>query len=666
MPRHATRDDYLALLDDIRKHDRAYFIDADPLISDFEYDQLVNQAIALEKDHPEWVSPTSPTQRVGESSTRGFQQVVHRVPMLSLANTYSKEELADFIKRIHKWTGESRVPFCAELKMDGVAVTVRYENGIYAQAITRGDGKKGDDVTANIKTISSIPLKLDLEDPPEFLEVRGEVFMSHKAFRLANQKKEEEGEEPWANPRNATAGSLKLLDPMEVKRRNLSIVFYGISEDSSESIQSQFDSHSFLRKAGLPSFIERHHILAETEEEIMDFASSIEKERSSLGFDIDGVVIKVDDFTTREELGATGKSPRWAVAYKFAPEQAVTQIREIIVQVGRTGVLTPVAELEPVFLAGSTISRATLHNQDEIDRKDIRPLDTVVIEKGGDVIPKVVEVIVGKRPQGSKPWHMPNHCPNCNSPVARVEGEVAIRCLNRNCGDQVLRRIAYFASKDGMDIEHMGPKVVAQLVEKGLVKSIADIYALTEEEIALLDGFKEKAVQNLVDSIEKSKSTTLPRLIQSLGIPFVGSGIADLVASRAEEIDNLADMEEDELIAIDGVGEKVAASVVDYFSNPENLKEVHRLLSLGVKPQKMKTQTGHPFFGKTFVLTGSLERYSRSEATALIKERGGKVSGSVSKKTDFLLAGSDPGSKWEKAKSLGVVTLTEEEFEELL
>ena len=398
----------------------------------------------------------------------------------------------------------------------------------------------------------------------------------------------------------------------------------------------------------------------------MAFATAVEIERSSLGFDIDGVVIKVDDFGIRAELGATGKSPRWAVAYKFAPEQAVTKIREIIVQVGRTGVLTPVAELEPVFLAGSTISRATLHNQDEIDRKDIRPLDDVVVEKGGDVIPKVVEVVKQKRPKGSKPWNMPDHCPNCNSPVSHIEGEVAIRCLNRNCGDQVLRRIAYFVSKDGMDIEHMGPKVVAQLVEKGLVKNIADVYALTNKEISLLDGFKEKSIQNLVESIDKSKETTLPRLIQSLGIPFVGSGIADLLAVRFGDIEILSKMDEEELIAVEGVGEKVAESVVDFFANAENLKELHRLLSLGVKPKKTQIQRGHPFFGKAFVLTGSLKNYSRSEAMALIKERGGKVSGSVSKKTDFLLAGSDPGSKWEKAKALKVSVLSEREFEGLL
>lgn len=661
-----TKEDYFALLEEIRKHDRAYFVDAKPLISDYDYDQLVKKVEAIEKEHPSWVPPTSPTRRVGEAATKGFAQVAHHVPMLSLANTYSKEELADFIKRIEKWTAQSRTVFCAELKMDGVAVTVRYEKGVYTQAITRGDGKKGDDITANLKTLRALPLKLDLKDPPDFLEVRGEVFMSHKAFREANQRKEEAGEEPWANPRNATAGSLKLLDPKEVHLRKLSIVFYGIAQESSHQIQSQYACHTFLQQAGLPSFATRHRIQADTIEKILDFASQIEKERSTLGFDIDGVVVKVDDFAVRADLGATGKSPRWAVAYKFAPEQAETKIIDILVQVGRTGVLTPVAELEPVLLAGSTISRATLHNQEEIERKDIRPGDTVIIEKGGDVIPKVVRVEVSRRPKHAKPWKMPDHCPICHSPTVHMEGEVAIRCSNRNCGDQVLRRIAYFVSKEGMDIEHMGPKVVAQLVEKGLVKSIADIYALTEEEIALLDGFKEKSVQNLVESIEKSKMTTLPRLIQSLGIPYVGGGIADLLATHAADLQTLAEMEKEELIEIDGVGEKVAESVYAYFHSPENLKEIDRLLTLGVKPEKVKTQKGHPFFGKTFVLTGSLEKYSRAEAAALIKERGGKVSGSVSKKTDYLLAGSDPGSKFTKAEEIGVKILSEEDFDRLL
>ncbi|NGX60442.1 MAG: DNA ligase [Chlamydiae bacterium] len=660
------KEKYLELIKEIRKHDRAYFVEAHPIISDYEYDQLVKQLEEIEVKHPDWISSTSPTQRVSELASKGFRTVVHTIPMLSLANTYSKQELEDFVKRIHKWTGRDDIEFCTELKMDGIAVTVRYEKGNYHRALTRGDGKKGDDITTNLKTLRALPLELDLENPPDVLEIRGEVFMPHKSFRLSNQKKEDAGEEPWANPRNAAAGSLKLLDPKEVQKRNLAIVFYGIAEDSTQSIQNQFACHQFLEMIGLPTFATHHRLKTKDIGEILSFGSRVEEERKHLGFDIDGIVIKVDDFSMRTDLGVTGKSPRWAVAYKFAPEQAVTKIHEITVQVGRTGVLTPVAELEPVFLAGSTISRATLHNQEEIERKDIRVGDTVVIEKGGDVIPKVVKVEKAKRPKESKPWKMPNECPICGSPVVHREGEVAIRCLNRDCGDQVLRRISYFASKDAMDIEHLGPKIVQQLVEKGLVKSIADIYGLTEEEISLLDGFKEKSIQNLLRSIEKSRKTTLPRLILSLGIPYVGEGIAELLAKHAGDIDTLAEMPLEELIEIEGVGEKVAESVVLYFQNPENLKEIHRLFHLGVHPEKVKTQRGHPFFGKTFVLTGSLENYSRSEAATLIKERGGKVSGSVSKKTDYVLVGSEPGSKYDKAKELGIQILSEEEFTSLL
>ena len=657
-----SKKEYKEIIQEIRKHDRAYYVDAKPIISDYDYDRLIKELEAIEKEHPDWVDPTSPTQRVGEMPSKGFKQVAHTVPMLSLANTYSMEELSDFFARIQKLTGKTDTVFCSELKMDGVAVTVRYEKGVFVRALTRGDGKKGDDITANLKTLRSVPLKLDLEDPPETLEVRGEVFMSHKAFRLSNQEKEDAGKELWANPRNAAAGSLKLLDPAIVKKRNLSVVFYGLAEDSSHGIDSQLACHEFLKEAGLPSFAKKHRMKSKNLEAILLFAEAIEKERNALGFDIDGIVVKVDQISLRDDLGTTGKSPRWAVAYKFAPEQAETKIHDITVQVGRTGVLTPVAELEPVFLAGSTIARATLHNQEEITRKDIRVGDTVVIEKGGDVIPKVVKVDFKKRPKKTVAWHMPKNCPICGSATVHKEGEVAVRCSNRLCGDQVLRGITYFASKDAMDIEHMGPKVVKQLVEKGLVKSIADIYSLTAEELSLLDGFKEKSIENLLASIDKSRKTTLPRLIMSLGIPFVGLGIAEILSRHGGDIDTIAEMTEEELVALEGIGEKVAGSVVDYFSHPENLKEIHRLIHLGVAPEIVKTQKGHLFYGKTFVLTGSLENYSRQKAATLIKERGGKVSSSVSKKTDFVLVGNEPGSKYDKAKKLEVSILSEEEF----
>lgn len=663
-----THRDYLDLIEQIQEHDLHYYVEHRPVISDYEYDQLLRQLEEIELQNPQWILPTSPTQRVCERPSEGFKQISHSVPMLSLANTYSHEELADFVKRVYKLAGLSDVKFCAELKMDGVAVSVRYEKGIYVRALTRGDGRKGDEITVNMKTIPAVPLKLHLKNPPDFLEVRGEVYMPHEAFQRANQKKLESGEEPWANPRNAAAGSLKLLDAREVKARKLQAVFYGIAEESSQSVKTQLDVHEFLKKAGLPTFAANHRKRCHRLEEIVQFADSIATQRSSLDFDIDGIVVKVDDLALRDELGTTGKSPRWAVAFKFAPEQAITRIKDITLQVGRTGVLTPVAELESVFLAGSTISRATLHNQEEIQRKDIRIQDTVIIEKGGDVIPKVVQVLFEKRPSTSEPWIMPLKCPVCHTPVEHVQGEVAVRCPNKNCGDQVLRRMTFFASKDAMDIEHMGPKVVQQLVEKGLVKQFADIYALNAKDLALLEGFKEKSIQNLLKSIDVSRNTTLPRLILALGIKYVGEGTAELLAARAQDIETLASLSKEELMKIEGVGEKVAEAVYDYFQNAEHLEEIRKLFELGIKIERASEPVSkdHPFYGKSFVLTGALRDFTRSEASDLIKAHGGHVTGSVSKKTDYVLVGDEAGSKLDKAKELGIKILNEEEFKRLL
>lgn len=647
-------------------HDIAYFEQTKPLISDFAYDQLIKQIEEIEREHPDWVAAVSPTQKVSERPTKGFIQVAHRVPMLSLTNTYSEEELLDFVHRVYKLTGKEKIPFCCEIKMDGVALTIRYEKGELVQGLTRGDGKKGDDITANLRMISSVPKKLNGKKIPAILEVRGEAFMTHRAFQEANERKEEEGLEPWANPRNATAGSLKLLDQNEVKERNLSVVFYGIADDAPGLVKSQFECHELLESFGFPTTEKSLRRRTEQFEEILSFAREIESKRKQLGFDIDGVVIKLDDLPLWSELGATGKSPRWAVAFKFAPEQVETVVEEITVQVGRTGVLTPVAELKPVLLAGSRISRATLHNQDEVERKDIRIGDTVTIEKGGDVIPKVVLVDFKKRPEGTTRWKMPAQCPICHTPVTHLEGEVAFRCPNPNCGEQVLRRITFFASKGAMDIDHMGPKVVQQLVNRGLVTSIADIYELTREDLALLDGFKEKSIDNLMQSIEKSKRTTLPRLIFSLGIKHVGQGVAELLAAKGGSIDAIAQMSVQQLIEIEGIGEKVAESVVSFFSAPAQRNEVERLIALGITPQSQTRLEGHPFSGKTFVLTGTLTRLSRTEATNLVKERGGSVSSSVGKKTDYLLLGEDPGSKHDKAKELGITILSEDEFEKLL
>ncbi len=665
----STKEAYQKLIHEITKHDRHYYLDAKPVITDYAYDQLLKKLELIESEHPDWISPSSPTQRVGEMPSKGFKQVSHRHPMLSLANTYSRDELDDFVKRVHKLLGKSHVDFCAELKMDGVACTVIYEKGVFVQALTRGDGKKGDDITANMKTIRSVPLELTGSHLPDILEVRGEVFMQHKIFQALNAQKEEAGEELWANPRNAAAGSLKLLDSRIVAERRLSAVFYGFGDEENAPVDTQHECHQYLKKVGLPVFDEHHRQRSHSVDEILKFADKIEEKRHHLPYDIDGIVVKVDQLKYHDQMGVTGKSPRWAVAYKFAAEQALTRIHAITVQVGRTGVLTPVAELEPVSLAGSTISRATLHNREEVERKDIRVGDWVVIEKGGDVIPKVVEVNHKKRPRDSHPWKMPRICPSCGSHVVHSEEEVAVRCPNsKKCPEQRMRQIAYFVSKDAMDIDHLGEKVVEQLFTKGFVEKLSDIYTLTEKELAKLDGFKEKSIHNLLTSIDKSRHVTLSRFILSLGIKYVGEGTAEVLAEHARDIDTLSKMGVEELLEIEGVGEKIAQSIVDYFSEPAHLKEIHALLKNGVKPQtpKLIRRKDHLFSGKTLVLTGTLQNYSRTEATNLIKERGGKVSGSVSSKTDFVVAGEDPGSKLDKARELKVKVLTEYDFEKCL
>lgn len=657
---------YEKLCEEVWEHNRRYYAENAPIISDYEFDQLLKKIEQIEAQHPDWITPASPTQRVNETPSERFQTVSHRIPMLSLDNNYSREELEAFIQRVHKWLHTEEVVFTVELKMDGTAISVLYEKGLMTRAVTRGNGKEGDDVTSNVRTIRTLPLKLT-SSAPEWLEVRGEVYLPLRAFVKLNEERESAGQERWANPRNAAAGSLKLLDARETARRPLAITFYGVAEDSSGAATSQYEADQLLRQLGLPVVgqLKRCHQFAE----IWEYIESVGKRRRQLPFEIDGVVVKVDAFSLQQKLGATGKSPRWASAYKFAPEQAQTRIVGITIQVGRTGVLTPVAELEPVLLAGSTISRATLHNADEVERKDIREGDLVVIEKGGDVIPKVVEVVLDARSPRSHRWKMPSQCPSCGTPVCHVEGEVAVRCPNRSdCPAQDYRTIAHFVSRQAMDIEHLGEKVVAQLIDRGFVRRFSDIYRLTEDQLYQLEGFKEKSVHNLLRAIDRSRTVTLARFIFSLGIPHVGAGTADLLARRSGSIERLWEFSRDDLLSIDGVGDVVADSVLAFLQNPLKRREIEDLLALGVHPQSLevKDTTGHPFHGKTFVLTGTLARHTRDNASALIRERGGKVTSSVSKNTDYLLAGDDPGSKFDKATQLGVKILSEMEFEELL
>lgn len=654
--------EYIELAEEIREHDRHYYDQAKPIISDYEYDNLVKALLAYEKAHPEHILPDSPAARIAEAPTEGFKQKKHLTPMMSLNNTYSEEELGDFIKRVHKLLERNDVEFCSELKMDGTSLSLRYEKGSLVQAVTRGNGKVGDDVTNNIKTIKTVPLQLKGSHFPDVMEVRAEVYMSLKAFREINVRREEEGHEPFANPRNAAAGSLKMLDPKEVAKRKLNLVAFGIGEGQ-WPVETQFGVHQYLKEVGLPTGTEEHVAICRSLDEIMTFSNEILKERKELPFEIDGIVIKVNDLKLHGLLGSTGKAPRYAVAYKFAPEQAKTKVNDITVQVGRTGVLTPVAELEPVFLAGSTISRATLHNQEEIARKDIRVGDTVVIEKAGDVIPQVVKVDFDQRKPDSKIWQSPKHCPICKTDVVHHEGEVALRCPNPKCSAQKLRGIIYFASKNAMDIENMGERVAQQLVETGLVGRISDIYLLNKEMLFELEGFKEKSVENLLKSIDASRKCPLARLIMGLGISQVGSETAELLAETAGDLEALQKMSVEEFDSIEGIGKKTAEMIFDFFQDEDNREEIKLLLAHGVSPEKRKKMLGHEFSGKTFVLTGSLVNYTRDEAGALIKERGGKVTNSVSKKTDFVLVGDDPGSKYDKGKKLGVSILTEAEFE---
>lgn len=660
-----TQQEYIQLAEELIKHDKYYFDEAKPVISDYEYDRMMAALIAYEKEHPSQVLPDSPSRRLAEGPTEGFKQKAHLVPMMSLNNTYSQEELEEFVKRVQRLLEKKEVAFCCELKMDGTSISLRYEKGLLVHALTRGNGKMGDDVTANIITIKSVPLKLSGSHLPEVMEVRGEVYMSLRTFHELNDAREEEGLELFANPRNAAAGSLKLLDPKEVAKRKLNLIAYGIAETG--LLDRQEEVHEALKNWGFPIGKQGHIAVCKNVEEIIAFSKKIEKEREKLPFEIDGIVIKVNELKYHDLLGVTGKAPRFAVAYKFAPQQAQTRIDEITVQVGRTGVLTPVAELEPVFLAGSTISRASLHNQEEVARKDIRVGDTVIIEKAGDVIPQVARVDFSKRPSHAKPWEMPKKCPICQTEVIHYPGEVAVRCPNPECGGQKIRRIIYFASKHAMDIEHMGEKVVEQLVRKGLISRVSDIYLLDEKSLAKLEGFKEKAIRNLLDSIEKSRKCSLSRFIMGLGIKHVGAETAELLAEETATLEKLMNIKEEELIAMDGIGEKTAHAISLFFKDPYNREEIELLVRHGVVPAEMKKKrVDHVFLGKTFVLTGTLTAYSRDEAAALVKERGGKVSGSVSKKTDFVLVGEDPGSKYDKAIELGVPILSEKEFQNLL
>jgi len=632
------------LREELYRHNRLYYTENNPEISDSEYDAFMQQLAELEKKYPDLVTPDSPTQRVGGAPLEGFTSVRHAIPMLSLDNTYSREELYDFDGRVKRGLDISEdMEYVAEVKLDGVAVSLRYENGRFVRGSTRGDGVTGDDITENLKTIKMIPLRLAKIFPT--IEARGEVYMNRTDFEKFNRKREQAGEELLANPRNATAGSLKLLDSKLAAVRPLRIAIYGIGEISGITVDTHLEVLENLKTLGFTTV--EHYRLCRGIEEVISFCNEMEQKRADIPCDIDGMVIKVNRLDYQVRLGATSKSPRWAIAYKFKAEQATTRLLDIKVQVvkvqvGRTGTLTPVSILKPVRLAGSVISRATLHNEDEIKRKDIRVGDTVLIEKGGDVIPKIVKVIIGKRTGSEKIFQMPDRCPVCDSEVLRVPDEVAVRCANIACPAQLKNRICHFAARGAMDIEGLGESLVEQLVDKKMLTDCGDIYSLEKEQLAELERMGEKSSRNLLNAIEESKSRPLARLFFGIGIPFVGARAASLLAQRYSSIDDLAAAEKEYLENIEEIGPKTAESVIEFFKKPRNMEVIEKLKRAGVRTieEKPKATAVDPnFAGKTFVLTGSMEKFTRGEASEIIEQRGGRATASVSKKTDYVLAG---------------------------
>ena len=673
---------------EIRSHDHRYFVLADPVISDPEYDMLVKELQDLESAHPDLITPDSPTQRVGGSPSSSFPVVRHPVPMLSIGNTYNDEEIRDFDRRIRDLLGPDReYAYAVELKIDGVAVSLRYENGALALGATRGDGEQGDDITANLRTIRSIPLRIAEEESLlNNIEVRGEVYLPHEGFETLNASRAEREEPLFANPRNATAGSLKLRDPRGVAERPLQVFLYTLRfEDEAGALAARpdLDSHfqrlHWLAGQGFPTNREARRFGAI--DEVIGFCHDWEERRSTLSYDIDGMVIKVDSIGLHGELGATMKSPRWAIASKFAAQRARTRLTDIRLQVGRTGVVTPVAELEPVFLAGSTISRATLHNEEEIQRKDLRVGDTVWIEKGGDVIPKVVSADLDEREEGSTPFEMPTACPVCETALMRVGEEVAWRCGNAACPAQTQARVTHFTGRNAMDIEGFGPAVTEQILGNGLIGDVGDIYRLTHEQLGTLERMGERSADNLLQGIEASKDRPLDRLLFSLGIPHVGERAARQIAEHFRSIDAIGAATEEELVAVPEIGPKIAESIVSFFQNERNLKIIEKLKDAGLRMEleapadgaDSGTEYGAESGGETraladkiVVITGTLPNYSREEMAGRIEAAGGRVTSSVSKKTDYLVAGENAGSKLKKAQSLGVEILNEEETEALI
>jgi len=652
---------------EIRRHDHLYYVLNRPEISDRQYDKLFAELKELEEANPEFITADSPTQRVSEQPLAGFATVRHRVPMLSMDNTYNAEELGAFDERVRKQLGRRDYNYVVELKIDGVAISLRYERGELVTAATRGDGEVGDDATANVRTIKAVPLVL-LGDGkiPDVLEVRGEVYMPTKAFVELNRLRAEAGEPAFANPRNAAAGSLKLLDARTTATRNLSFFAYATGEMSEPLADNHYQTLQKFRKFGLP--VNPHIKEAGDIDEVVDICLGWSDKRLKLDYQIDGMVIKVNRFDQRDMLGATGRAPRWCISYKFPAEQAKTKVESIDVQVGKSGILTPVANLSPVQLSGTTVKRASLHNFDELRRLDVRCGDTVVVEKAGEIIPQVVEVKKKLRPAGAVAFKVPKKCPNCGWSVAKDEDGVYIRCVNPDCLGQLKERLRYFAGRDQMDIENLGAALIEQLVERGLVKNFADLYKLEVCDLVELERMAQKSAANVIEAIEKSKTQALWRLVAALGIRHIGGQSAEILAEHFGSLEALMAADEQALEGIEQIGPKMAESVYEYFRKPRNRAIIDELLGIGVKPKRAKVtrKDAGKLAGKTIVVTGTLESFTRQQVEQAIKEAGGKASSSVSKKTDFVLAGKEPGSKVDKARKFGVKVINEKEFLEMI
>ena len=662
------KDEIEKLRDEIRRHEYLYYVKDEPEISDFEFDKLVERLQKFESEHPELITPDSPTQRVGGAPAEEFPKVRHSFPMMSLDNTYSVEEITDWDRRVRELSGRECVEYVAELKLDGLSMSLSYEGGALIHGVTRGDGTEGEDVTANVKTIRSVPLRVAASKTkriggPQRFEARGEVIMTRKAFEEANARREAAGEPRFANPRNSAAGTMRQLDPKIVAERKLDMFLYYLFVKNQPPLAKHSENLEALETMGFK--VNPHRKVCRTLDELLKYIQDFETRRDRLDYEIDGIVVKVNDTRLWEDLGTTAKSPRWAIAYKYPARQATTKVLDIRAQVGRTGTLTPVADLEPVDVGGVTVSHATLHNMDEVERLGLRIGDTVLIQRAGEVIPQVVKV--AKHASDGRVFRMPAKCPVCGGEVFRAEGEVAYRCVNTACPAQLKESLLHFAGRRAMNIDGLGEAIVDQLVDKKLVSDVADLYGLSRELVAGLERMGEKSADNLITEVEDSKKADLSRLIFALGIRFVGERTAQFLAEHLGSLDQIAKASEEELVEVEEVGPKIAASILHFFGEGRNLKVIEKLRRAGVKFEMKKVRKAEgKLEGKQIVLTGTLEHYSREEASRLIEGAGGRVTGSVSKKTDYVVAGSEPGSKLEKARKLGVKVIGEAEMLKLL